>query len=386
MKRIIAMFLSTVLILMMSAFAFAADYEVFIDEPDSDFELESWDDTFFVSGYVVANSGDIINWLKVTIKGDDDGEAFSKTFIIDDSDFDVDGDEYNFNFDIENPELWGIDEEDDYDITVTARIEDEEGDRSNISETMSDINIRFDKEMDYGAQLTMPLEDVVITDWDDPILIKGWVKALDEDDQLESVIVEIDGPDYEGDEFFEVFDEDDDDEWDFEDDFEFEIDDWIVDEDFDDETFTITLTAVINPVGNFDEDDYSYFDEDDDVIILTNSVEVEILFDEDYDDDDEDDDDNDEVMDNYPAAPAIANKLLKAEGYANRYKGTNLISAVSKKMGPNTDFNGVSKLDAVKYEQEIWNFLDDLIDDLDMDAPPAPGNSDNKGKGKDKDK
>ena len=56
LKRMTALFLSLVLMLMMSAFAFAAEYKVVIEEPDTDFELDGWDGTFFVTGYVQANS------------------------------------------------------------------------------------------------------------------------------------------------------------------------------------------------------------------------------------------------------------------------------------------------------------------------------------------
>ena len=67
--------------------------------------------------------------------------------------------------------------------------------------------------------------------------------------------------------------------------------------------------------------------------------------------------------------------------------GTNLISEVAKMMGPNTDFEGISKMDATEYEEAIRDFLEDRIGELDdMDAPPAPGNSANKGNGKVKNK
>jgi len=369
LKRIIAMFLSTVLIMMMSAFAFAADYEVVIEEPDTDFELEDWDDTFFVEGYVQANSEDILEWIKITIEGDDDGESFSKTFMIDDSDFDNDGDDYDFSFEIEHPELWGIDEEDDYEITVTARIEPEVGSKFSESSTKA-VEITFDEDMNYGAQLTAPLEDVVVTNWNTPILIKGWVMADDERDEIDYVEVKIDGPLTADDKTILVPNADD---WDFDDgNFNFVINNWKLDADNINDEFVISLKAVIMP----------YDDQDD--MILTDSSTIKILVVAD-DDDDDDDDDEDEAMDNYPAAPAVANKILKELGVSNRYMGSNLISEVAKKMGPNTEFNGVLKTDADDYEDEIREFLEDRIDDLDkMVAPAAPGNSANKGNGKNK--
>lgn len=370
MKRLIAMFLSTVLIMMMSAFAFAADYEVVIDEPDTDFELEDWDDTFFVEGYVQANSNDILDWIKITIKGDDDGESFSKTFMINDSDFDNDGDDYDFSFEIEHPELWGIDEEDDYEITVTARIDPEDG--TKFSEASSEtVEITFDEDMNYAAQLTAPLEDVVVTNWNTPILIKGWVMADDDRDVIEYVEVKIDGPGTVDDKTILIPNADD---WDFDDgNFTFVVNNWKLDADNINDEFTVELKAVIDLYGDPDD------------MIMTDSSTFKILSDVKDDDDDDDDDDEDKVMDNYPAAPAVANKILKEMGISNRYRGTNLISEVSKLMGPNTEFDGVLKTDAEDYEEAIRDYLEDRIDELeDMETPPAPGNSANKGNGKNK--
>lgn len=365
LKRTGSLFLSAVLILMMSAFAFAAEYKVVINEPDSDFELESWDDTFFVEGYVQANSNDILNWIKVTITGDDDGASFSKTFMMDNFDFEDDGDDYDFSFEIEHPELWGIDEEDDYEITVTARIDPQDGAKFN-EEASETVEITFDNDMNYGAQLTAPLEDVTVTNWNSPILIKGWVKAGDDRDKIESLVIDIDGPGAADDRTIQVPNAA---TWDFDDgDFNFTINSWKLDADNINDTFVIELRAVIDPYQSSSD------------VIRTDSSTFKILYEKDATEDDDGNDDDDKIMDNYPAAPAVANKILKEMGKPHRYRGTNLISEVSRTMGPGTDFNGVSKTDIKDYEDEIRDFLSDLIDELeDMAAPPAPGNSGNKG-------
>ena len=63
----------------------------------------------------------------------------------------------------------------------------------------------------------------------------------------------------------------------------------------------------------------------------------------------------------YPAAPAVANKLLKDAGYSNMIgkgrDGTNLISSTAHQMGPGTDFNGVAKSDVDAYEAAVKAFL-----------------------------
>jgi hypothetical protein len=71
----------------------------------------------------------------------------------------------------------------------------------------------------------------------------------------------------------------------------------------------------------------------------------------------------------YPAAPAVAGELLEDAGVDNRYgtgrDGGNYISAVADHMGPETDFNGVSKFDEIAYSCEIAKFLNDM--------DPSPG-------------
>lgn len=63
----------------------------------------------------------------------------------------------------------------------------------------------------------------------------------------------------------------------------------------------------------------------------------------------------------YPAAPAVANALLKEAGKPNTMgKGrhqTNLIQEVARQMGPATDFNGVAKSDVDAYRNAVKAFL-----------------------------
>lgn len=67
------------------------------------------------------------------------------------------------------------------------------------------------------------------------------------------------------------------------------------------------------------------------------------------------------IVVDYPAAPAVANKLLKDAGESNLIgKGknqTNLIEEVAEYMGPGTDFDGVSKSDVAAYETAVKTFL-----------------------------
>ncbi|WP_092593107.1 hypothetical protein [Acidaminobacter hydrogenoformans] len=381
MKRIIAMFLSTMLILMMSAFAFAAvdsdEYEVVITAPEEDepLALVNEDDKFFVTGYIMANDDDIIEWIELRIGNE------TLAFDEDDDEFDDiigewDDDKFSFKF-VVSPDDFDIEDDEDgeYDFQVSADVNTDKD--SNIEQELTSdektIDMEFDHTADYALWITSPDDgdDIMTDSWGKDVTIKGWIQA-DEGDMLESLRIEIEHLDGDADEVINIIDASDDSVMMSNEKFEFEAD-WDLSEEGD---FEITVFARID------------VDEDVDDEVLRDEVTVEVIYDEDYDDDeDEDDDDKDEAMDNHPAAPAIANKLLKDWGYANRYRGTNLISEVAKFMGPNTDFDGESKLDAEDYEDAIEAFLKDRIDELDdMDVPAAPGNSANKGNGKDKDK
>jgi hypothetical protein len=63
----------------------------------------------------------------------------------------------------------------------------------------------------------------------------------------------------------------------------------------------------------------------------------------------------------YPAAPAVAAKILDEEGvparYGNGRSGGNWISDVAHHMGPQTDFDGVSKSNVAEYEAAVRAFL-----------------------------
>jgi len=94
---------------------------------------------------------------------------------------------------------------------------------------------------------------------------------------------------------------------------------------------------------------------------LTKKVDLEDL---DEEDDDEEDEDDEEDMDDdmYPAAPAIANKLLKDAGIPNRVDGVNLIAAVSAAMTEDEEFGGFEK-DDDEYAGEVEEFLIELLED-----------------------
>lgn len=68
-------------------------------------------------------------------------------------------------------------------------------------------------------------------------------------------------------------------------------------------------------------------------------------------------------VEEYEAAPAVAARLLDDAGVANRYgqgrTGGNFVADVAHRMGPGTDFDGVSKEDVEAYECAIAAFLND---------------------------
>jgi hypothetical protein len=63
------------------------------------------------------------------------------------------------------------------------------------------------------------------------------------------------------------------------------------------------------------------------------------------------------VVVDYPAAPAVAAKLLNDAGVKAKYSGGNYISDVAHEMFPGTDFDGVEKSSVAAYEAKVRAFL-----------------------------
>jgi len=65
---------------------------------------------------------------------------------------------------------------------------------------------------------------------------------------------------------------------------------------------------------------------------------------------------SEEVRYDYPAAPAVANKLLKKAGVKGKERGK-CVRAVAHHMGPRATFNGVPKRQVGPYRTEVDEFL-----------------------------
>ncbi|HPS33152.1 MAG TPA: hypothetical protein PKW57_06575 [Anaerolineaceae bacterium] len=63
-----------------------------------------------------------------------------------------------------------------------------------------------------------------------------------------------------------------------------------------------------------------------------------------------------QVIVDYPAAPAVAAKLLKTHGFTGKNMGS-WVSQVALHMGPETDFDGVQKSEVAAYEAAVDAFL-----------------------------
>lgn len=107
------------------------------------------------------------------------------------------------------------------------------------------------------------------------------------------------------------------------------------------------------PVDEFEIRVTAEFDDAEDQI-FTKSMELEDI-----------DVDNENMMDDdlYPAAPAIANKLLKEYGIPNRVGTVNLIAAVSAAMAEDEEFADLEK-DDEDYAEEVEAFLVDKLNDI----------------------
>jgi hypothetical protein len=65
---------------------------------------------------------------------------------------------------------------------------------------------------------------------------------------------------------------------------------------------------------------------------------------------------SEEVRYDYPAAPAVANRLLKKAGVTGKERGK-CVQAVADHMGPRATFNGVPKREVTRYRTEVETFL-----------------------------
>lgn len=116
--------------------------------------------------------------------------------------------------------------------------------------------------------------------------------------------------------------------------------------------YKYTFEAIeYTPMDDFEVIAYVELEGDESDFVLTKKVDLEDLDEDDDDEDDEEDMDDDM----YPAAPAIANKLLKDAGIPNRVDGVNLIAAVA------TEFSDADKADA-HFAEEVEDFLIDLLE------------------------
>lgn len=124
--------------------------------------------------------------------------------------------------------------------------------------------------------------------------------------------------------------------------------------------YMYTFDAIeYTPLDDFEVKVFVSLD-DESELLLTKKVDLEDL---DEDDDDEEDEDDEEDMDDdmYPAAPAVANKLLKEAGIPNRVGEKNLIALVAAMMDEDESFDGVEKDDVDEYKDAVEDFLIDQL-------------------------
>lgn len=124
------------------------------------------------------------------------------------------------------------------------------------------------------------------------------------------------------------------------------------------------------PTEDFDILVNAEFNDSDDDFEIRKSFE--------FDDIEEDTEDSDEEMDDdmYPAAPAVANKLLKKAEIQNRVEGVNLIALVAAEMNEDEPFGLDEEVDQEDFEDAVKDFLilqlnkiffeedDDYVDEL----------------------
>jgi len=193
-------------------------------------------------------------------------------------------------------------------------------------------------DVDYSLEIKAPDDEIVVEDWEEPFFITVWVMA-DIGDELENLEVTIEDEDSDYDVTF----------------------DHAVVHEFGSTVFKYTFEAPeLTPMDKFEITVVAEF-EDEDIIGVEDSKDVEVLA--------EDDDDEEEMDDDmYPAAPAIANKLLKDAGIPNRVmndegEAVNLIALVAAEMHEEEPFD-LEESDSL---EELKDAIDDfLVDELNL--------------------
>lgn len=191
---------------------------------------------------------------------------------------------------------------------------------------------------DYSLEIVAPDDEVIVSDWDEPFLIKILVDAS-VGDELEKLVVTID-------------EEDGDYEYTF---------DKKVKHVFGEEVFEYTFEAPeLTPMEAFKITVVAEFDNDVEALEASETFDVTS---EAEDDEKEEEAGQEEEQDMYPAAPSIANKLLRVYGIPNRVNGVNLIAAVSEAMINGEQFDDADKDDA-EYAENVEEFLIGKLNDV----------------------
>jgi hypothetical protein len=345
LKRLIAVLLSMLMILSMTAVGFATvdedDYKVVIEKPLDEVRLFNDSDKFFVSGYIMANQLDDIDWIEIQVDNLTAERIYDNDSEFNDIVSPWSNDKFKFNF-VVDPKDWDIEESDSdnvYEITVTAYIDPANSSVPNQEKHDTEsVEILYGYATAYDIQITHPASNLVVSSWSNDPLIKGWIKA-DEGDVLESLVIEIQKIGESGKVTMKLIDESSEFVTMSNDKYYFEKK-WDVTQTGD---FRITVEAVLD------------VDERVDDRTLNDSHDVKVTLNPNYEDDE------DEAMEAYPAAPAVAGKILKSYGIPNNVGGKNLIALVAKEMGPGTNFKGIAKTNTVQYKTAITDFLEDQL-------------------------
>jgi len=130
--------------------------------------------------------------------------------------------------------------------------------------------------------------------------------------------------------------------------------------------YMYTFDAIeYTPLDDFEVKVFISLDDDaDSELLLTKKVDLEDLDEEDDDDEEDEDDEEDMDDDMYPAAPAVANKLLKEAGIPNRVEGVNLIALVAGEMNEEAPFGLDEIEDLEDLEAAVEGFLVNQLNDL----------------------
>lgn len=278
----------------------AQDFNVVLD-PIGDQEYSSLPQTFDVTGIITGDENAKINWIKLYINDNPE-----ESLLFNDTEIGENG--YRFSI------PWDIEDEGIFRVKVLAEIAQDGG--ITIKDTERNVEISLSSDSESGVVLDS-IGDQEYSSFPQTYNVTGTITG-DENAEIKWIKLYIDNT--------------------LEKTLSFN------DTEIGENGYRFTITWKIEDEGVFDIKVVAKISEDGGITREDTESDVEISL-------SSEEEDGDEATENNPAAPAIANKILKDSGVKHNYGGGNYISDVAR------EFRGVDK-NSEDYEEQVRSYLE----------------------------